>query len=389
MKSEQQLQEQLEASLTRAEELYNECMKHIEEKYQSQKKFYESQKQTMIDSAKKHYEASITNLKQREEEKKKKVEQKQVDSNKPRKKRMSKEQKLIEEAKQRQAKNMSEKPKPLFAKGEKEKMLEEITVEFYPKYPSYSALLEAEDTDKINRVNEEVYIRIKNKGKSVEQIVEEKKELFNTADELFNNYLRKCLIIDPKSINDISIFQGALFDLLDSDELELYENDIETDQLQYISVDEYNELVMKINPEQIDKAEEKIRLEKEEVERMKEEMKKKLSIKSKVEIPITPTITPDPEDEKVEEIVEQKVDPVEEMRKALEEDEKGALQLERQKAIEEDKKLRTFHNTTTIPMTAEHFKSQSFIKSKPEEISYPKIIMDTKQKKQIKIVPRR
>jgi hypothetical protein len=217
----------------------------------------------MISSAKKHFNESIANLKLREENKKKKEAEKEAEKKKKeeeKKKKVEEKEKKPKKTtpKQQPAKNL----KPLFAPGEKQKMLNEITIEFYPKYNSYEELLKSEDTERINKVNDEVYIRAKNKSKKPEEIVEEKKKLFDTAHQVFNNFVSKCIVLD--NTIDTDIFKGAVYELLDdTDEYEdFYMKHLTADEivnLPYISIDDYNDLVMKINPKQVDLVEEQIK----------------------------------------------------------------------------------------------------------------------------------
>jgi hypothetical protein len=144
--------------------------------------------------------------------------------------------------------------------------------------------------------------------KAIPLTEEKKQEIFTTGDDIFNNYMSKCLVLID--VPDLPIFQAALFTLLDSSYTSLYKDHIDIDEIQYLSIEQYNTLVKKINPEQSpltqthkeEEVEEESDFDEKELEearkRLKEQYSKPIEKKEQVAPPTpvkpSPSVTPLP-----------------------------------------------------------------------------------------------
>jgi hypothetical protein len=311
MKSREELESELDTAVTRAEELYGECISHItekknesirnleesfkksmlliEEKFQSQKKFYDSQQESMINKAKREFKDCMDNLKQREQlqkekeaqkvkqiakESKEKLEQKKKKEEEKKRKQLEKEEEKKKKQEEKESKKKEQQKtkltkkgvkvyetpkdkKPLYNPEEYSMLCEELTQEYYPQFSSYEELYKSGETNKINRISSEARETLIDKNKTPEQIAEEKENEKEITIRIYNDYVSKSLVIN-ENISD-SIFQGALHILLDDEEDftfgELYQKHLTEEEIidfQYTPITKYNEFVMKHNPRQVD-----------------------------------------------------------------------------------------------------------------------------------------
>lgn len=337
MKNDKQLRDELDAHISRANDLYDENMTMIQAEFDKKKAYFESFRNSMINSATKKYNLSFTNLQERQ------VKQKVVEEEKkPRKKRITKEQKQIEEAKKRQSHNtkLSTEESSITPEPKRQAITPKMKNELIPIIMKDTFCYSGTDTELLDKYNNleplrqnEIFEEILNKINHpiVEKKEKQKKIYFMKGEELYNKYLSRCLRIDFE-IENVEEFQVAIFDLIDSDEFNDFYTEYLTDEekqnIQFISVEQYNELVNKINPHQVDKIIEKREQEDKEIEEIKihkrifsitpesgsESESESGSVTGSESESDTP-ITPESEEEKT-------LKRIEEIRKILEEDEK-------------------------------------------------------------------